>query len=196
MSMTETDDPPPVQTLATSSTPIVVSITGFVLIFVVSGFFSFFFCRCFLKKILLAWDFWQNPSSELDRPADPSTEKPGLDPKIVGTFLVFPYLLVRDQAMECSICLSELSDEYTVRFITPCHHAFHTDCIDLWFESHKTCPVCRYELELDRASPEKSPFLPGINLIRSGSHESFHDSVMIIVQEDVTVRNGEDHVCN
>ncbi|XP_010541177.1 PREDICTED: RING-H2 finger protein ATL81-like [Tarenaya hassleriana] len=194
MPMTDTSDsPPPVHVL--SSAPITIALTAFFLILLLTGFFSLFLCRCFLKRLLLAWNLQQNPSGEIVGPP----ENPGLDPKIVRAFPAYPYSSVRDQGTECSICLSDFSDEDTVRLITACRHAFHADCIDLWFESHKTCPVCRCELESDLSSPEKSPVLPGISLVRSRSHESLHDAVVIVVQEDVeesvgnSNRNSESH---
>ncbi|CAN6825371.1 unnamed protein product [Brassica oleracea] len=76
---------------------------------------------------------------------------------------------MKNQCTECAICLSEFSEEDTVRLITMCRHGFHSVCIDLWFESHKTCPVCRCELD------------PG--LVGSGSHESLHSTVTITIQD-------------
>ncbi|CAN7009413.1 unnamed protein product, partial [Brassica oleracea var. botrytis] len=76
---------------------------------------------------------------------------------------------VKNQCTECAICLSEFSDEDTVRLITVCRHGFHSVCIDLWFESHKTCPVCRCELDQ--------------GLVGSGSHESLHNTVTITIQD-------------
>ncbi|MCL7039444.1 hypothetical protein MKW94_028109 [Papaver nudicaule] len=31
--------------------------------------------------------------------------------------------------------------------LLPCHHAFHPRCIDTWFISSSTCPVCRSDLK-------------------------------------------------
>lgn len=43
----------------------------------------------------------------------------------------------------CSICLS--NDMFTSKswvIMKHCPHTFHRHCIDLWLESHETCPLC------------------------------------------------------
>lgn len=45
--------------------------------------------------------------------------------------------------IECVVCLSELADGDKARVLPSCNHCFHTDCIESWFQSHSTCPVCR-----------------------------------------------------
>ncbi|KAJ4952584.1 hypothetical protein NE237_029416 [Protea cynaroides] len=47
------------------------------------------------------------------------------------------------EGQECAVCLCELSDGEKVRLLPKCNHRFHVDCIDLWFHSHSTCPLCR-----------------------------------------------------
>ena len=32
--------------------------------------------------------------------------------------------------------------------ITPCHHAFHSECLESWFKMKKECPSCRNEIPL------------------------------------------------
>tara|TARA_B100001094_G_scaffold286671_1_gene301690 strand:- start:3729 stop:4298 length:570 start_codon:yes stop_codon:yes gene_type:complete len=43
---------------------------------------------------------------------------------------------------QCSICLEQFSDEQDIVQI-PCEHKFHRTCIETWFETHTTCPICR-----------------------------------------------------
>lgn len=45
--------------------------------------------------------------------------------------------------LECSVCLCELSDGEKARLLPKCNHGFHLQCIDMWFHSHSTCPLCR-----------------------------------------------------
>lgn len=45
--------------------------------------------------------------------------------------------------LECAVCLSELSQGEKARILPKCNHGFHVECIDMWFKSHSTCPLCR-----------------------------------------------------
>ncbi|KAL9228466.1 hypothetical protein vseg_004047 [Gypsophila vaccaria] len=47
------------------------------------------------------------------------------------------------EGLECSVCLSEISQGESVRVLPKCSHGFHLECIDMWFMSHSTCPLCR-----------------------------------------------------
>lgn len=47
------------------------------------------------------------------------------------------------EASECAVCLTDLADGEKARFLPICGHGFHLDCIDMWFHSHITCPICR-----------------------------------------------------
>ena len=42
----------------------------------------------------------------------------------------------------CSICRSSVPQD-TRSICLPCHHVFHSLCINTWFERHNTCPDCR-----------------------------------------------------
>ena len=40
----------------------------------------------------------------------------------------------------CPICF----DNNTVKLVsTPCNHIFHSACVEEWFKTHSTCPLCR-----------------------------------------------------
>ncbi|OEL27684.1 hypothetical protein BAE44_0011296 [Dichanthelium oligosanthes] len=45
--------------------------------------------------------------------------------------------------VECAVCISELRDGDTGRILPRCGHRFHAECVDRWFRSHVTCPLCR-----------------------------------------------------
>ncbi|KAL0800753.1 hypothetical protein Bca101_055928 [Brassica carinata] len=47
------------------------------------------------------------------------------------------------EGLECAICLSELVKGDKARLLPKCNHSFHVECIDMWFQSHSTCPICR-----------------------------------------------------
>lgn len=68
----------------------------------------------------------------------------GLDPSILRSL---PVVVFRPQdfkdGLECAVCLSELVEGDKARLLTKCNHGFHVDCIDMWFQSHSTCPLCR-----------------------------------------------------
>ncbi|CAL9118684.1 unnamed protein product [Musa textilis] len=60
------------------------------------------------------------------------------------------------QGVECAVCLGELSEGEEVRLLLGCKHAFHLRCIDMWFFSHSTCPLCRSPVVLDTPEPANS----------------------------------------
>lgn len=47
------------------------------------------------------------------------------------------------EGLECAVCLSEVSQGEKARLLPKCNHGFHVECIDMWFKSHSTCPLCR-----------------------------------------------------
>ncbi|KAL2339010.1 hypothetical protein Fmac_013456 [Flemingia macrophylla] len=71
----------------------------------------------------------------------------GLHPSVMATLPVFTFAEGRSEATECSVCLSEFSEGETGRVLPKCKHSFHTECIDMWFQSHATCPLCRAPVE-------------------------------------------------
>merc|ERR1712096_101331 len=42
---------------------------------------------------------------------------------------------------QCAICLDVIEND--TRKVLQCGHQFHKDCIDEWFISKETCPICR-----------------------------------------------------
>ncbi|KAJ7533736.1 hypothetical protein O6H91_13G061800 [Diphasiastrum complanatum] len=47
------------------------------------------------------------------------------------------------EAVECCVCLCEFQENEKGRLLPKCNHRFHTGCIDMWFHTHSTCPLCR-----------------------------------------------------
>ncbi|KAI4329020.1 hypothetical protein L6164_021327 [Bauhinia variegata] len=75
---------------------------------------------------------------------DPQGQRRGLDPEILRSLpvLIFQQDEFKD-GLECAVCLSELVEGEKARLLPKCNHGFHVDCIDIWFQSHSTCPICR-----------------------------------------------------
>ncbi|KAL0339157.1 UNVERIFIED_CONTAM: RING-H2 finger protein ATL60 [Sesamum angustifolium] len=46
----------------------------------------------------------------------------------------------------CAICLSDVCGGDRYRKLPECGHCFHAQCIDAWFKSHSTCPLCRTQV--------------------------------------------------
>lgn len=44
---------------------------------------------------------------------------------------------------DCAICLAEFATGEEIRVLPQCGHGFHVGCIDMWLESHSSCPSCR-----------------------------------------------------
>ncbi|KAL7594248.1 hypothetical protein Lser_V15G27511 [Lactuca serriola] len=143
-----------------ASPPITIILTTILLVIFFIGFFTIYFCRCFMQNVLYTWNTRHNPpGTQMGGPG--SSGPPGLDPHIINTFPTFIYSDVKEfrretYGLECAICLCEFENDNVLRLLTKCCHVFHQDCIDLWLESHKSCPFCRRGLETPLASPAKS----------------------------------------
>ncbi|KAJ4899976.1 RING-H2 finger protein ATL29 [Raphanus sativus] len=149
--------PPQLEHYVTPPLTVIFTVLFLILIFV--GFFTLYFCKCFLDTIVHAWRIHHHngETETTENPLQPHDEapppvNPGLDLRIINSFPTFPYFSVKDlreekYGLECAICLLEFDGDHVLRLLTTCYHVFHQECIDLWFESHKTCPVCRHDLD-------------------------------------------------
>jgi hypothetical protein len=45
----------------------------------------------------------------------------------------------------CAIC-QDTMESGAVRRINRCQHTFHQQCIDTWFQTGVTCPICRIDI--------------------------------------------------
>ncbi|CAL9781467.1 unnamed protein product, partial [Musa acuminata subsp. burmannicoides] len=70
------------------------------------------------------------------------------------------------ESLECAVCICELSEGDAARLLPKCGHAFHLECIDMWFCSNSTCPLCRTSAEL--VKPESA--VPGAESVPGDSH--------------------------
>ncbi|GJN29412.1 hypothetical protein PR202_gb17638 [Eleusine coracana subsp. coracana] len=81
-----------------------------------------------------------------------------------------------EEALECAVCLSEVAGGEKMRALPKCGHGFHVECIDMWFHSHDTCPLCRAPVAADlprlpREEPELAPVEFPTNVLFWGTHD-------------------------
>lgn len=142
--------------------------------------------------------FQRSPAGDLVGTA--VVPKEGLDVSLIESFPTFVYASVKDYriekyGLECAICLVEFEDDSMLRLLTACCHVFHQECIDLWLESHKTCPFCRGNLEsMPSNLAEKSPVLAHENVAMQEIHEG-NEPVLLdpdAVHVDIKDEQGQD----
>lgn len=86
----------------------------------------------------------------------------GLEPSIIQSLPVVVFHPKEfKEGLECAVCLCELSQGEKARLLPKCNHGFHLNCIDMWFQSHSTCPLCRtlvvsesHEIQVPEVNPE------------------------------------------
>lgn len=115
----------------------------------------------------------------------------GLDSAILQTLPMFVY---KSQdfidGLECAVCLCELEENEKARLLPNCKHGFHVECIDMWFRSHSTCPLCRTAAKPEPAVSDSAK-IEQVSITISGPIPSeFHDNS----GQAQSVRFGED--CN
>ncbi|KAL6972594.1 RING-type E3 ubiquitin transferase [Sarracenia purpurea var. burkii] len=75
--------------------------------------------------------------------------------------------------LECAVCLSQLADGEKTRLLPKCNHGFHVDCIDMWFQSHSTCPICRHPVSTQSSATLELIFLsPHVENPDSGANST------------------------
>uniref|UniRef100_A0A1J3JXB5 RING-type E3 ubiquitin transferase n=1 Tax=Noccaea caerulescens TaxID=107243 RepID=A0A1J3JXB5_NOCCA len=106
-----------------------------------------------------------------------------LDPAVLEKIPIFVYSSETHESPleECSVCLSEFEEDDEGRLLPKCGHAFHVDCIDTWFRSRSTCPLCRAPVQPETPStrPESTepaaPVKP-VEDVETGSSSSSSSS--------------------
>ena len=51
-----------------------------------------------------------------------------------------------DEIQECSICISAIQVNDTIIELG-CKHIFHHKCLQPWIEEHRSCPLCRENIQ-------------------------------------------------
>ncbi|KAG0480082.1 hypothetical protein HPP92_010940 [Vanilla planifolia] len=110
----------------------------------------------------------------------------GLDPSILRSLPITVYRPSDFQeGLECAVCISEIAEGEEARLLPKCNHGFHLECIDMWFHSHSTCPLCRCPViqEVSAGGESTSP---------AADDEAGHDAADSHIPENVqSLRNQE-----
>jgi len=78
-------------------------------------------------------------------------QRVGLGKSAIEAIPVFVYQSENHkEGLECAVCLCEFEENEKARLLPKCHHSFHIDCIDMWLQSHSTCPLCRTSAQPDK----------------------------------------------
>ncbi|GLJ09581.1 hypothetical protein SUGI_0112320 [Cryptomeria japonica] len=95
---------------------------------------------------------FSRPNSSIELVVDDQDSR--LEKTVVESFPVFVYQCKNEEenGLECAVCLSEFEEEEKGRILPACKHRFHVDCIDMWFDSHSTCPLCRTDAQVDTSN--------------------------------------------
>ena len=65
-----------------------------------------------------------------------------------------------ENGTQCAVCLDEMKNGQEMCELKRCGHVFHNECVDEWFKTKNSCPVCRDVLETSATtSPRMSPAL-------------------------------------
>ncbi|KFD67597.1 hypothetical protein M514_03464, partial [Trichuris suis] len=59
----------------------------------------------------------------------------------------------------CAICLEVYKDGQTLRVIS-CGHEFHRKCVDPWLLANHTCPLCLFDVVLEKHVPSRQEPMP------------------------------------
>ncbi|KAL5207360.1 hypothetical protein ABZP36_031795 [Zizania latifolia] len=139
----------------------------------ISVFISIFFPVFIVVLAFTCLRLFRPPDDELalvDASEEEGSRRPskaGLDAVEIAALPLVSYRDVkqhrigdgRDDALDCAVCLLEFDDDDALRLLPTCPHAFHPECIGLWFEMHVTCPLCRANVLDALALPPPTPLL-------------------------------------
>lgn len=76
--------------------------------------------------------------------------EPPKTPKYIRDFVKeFPVIIYEPyknfNVKTCGICISEYKPMDVLKVLPQCNHAFHSECIQEWYNQHTNCPFCRKE---------------------------------------------------
>lgn len=105
--------------------------------------------RFFCKKKQRIEDDTNSTTTSSSTPNSPRiySRNGRLDSRVLSSLPIFVYTIGSEVNTECAVCLMEFEEGETGRLLPSCNHGFHTECVDMWFHSHSTCPLCRASIE-------------------------------------------------
>ncbi|CAJ2632000.1 unnamed protein product [Trifolium pratense] len=83
-----------------------------------------------------------------------------LDPSVLKSIptFIFSTSASHRTVLDCAVCLSEFTDGDVCRTLPNCKHHFHSQCIDMWLDSHSNCPLCRTPVQPVTVQTHTEPF--------------------------------------
>jgi hypothetical protein len=151
-----------------------IELTGKIM--VVAIIFLFMVVMFVLMLHLYAkWFWWRFEERTVPQPQNRRRRRrrrfvfaPGQDPVVYGTHQTgldasilksLPVLVFKPEDfkddLECAVCLCDIVEGEKTRLLPKCNHGFHLDCIDMWFQSHSTCPLCRNLVSIESSNGEE-----------------------------------------
>ncbi|CAK9199847.1 unnamed protein product [Sphagnum troendelagicum] len=110
----------------------------------------------------------------------------GLDKTALELLPTFVYTAAEMKStvlLECAVCLEEFEEKERGRLLPRCNHCFHLDCIDMWFLSHSTCPLCRTSVKFDEKPQDGLDSHPSSGLL--------HPQELLLEAGIVSTEEGE-----
>ncbi|XP_058077060.1 RING-H2 finger protein ATL2 [Magnolia sinica] len=130
------------------------------------------YARCFLLRRRRN-RFLRRRSRLLFASATHQAPSGGLDAAVLRSLPVFVFSpQTHPDPLECAVCLCEFEEKEKGRLLPKCNHSFHTGCIDMWFHSHSTCPLCRSAVKPDISDSPRNVFQNQIEIVVSVETET------------------------
>ncbi|KAL5764266.1 hypothetical protein ACOSP7_016620 [Xanthoceras sorbifolium] len=141
--------------------PLVISLVAFVCTaLVVISYFKIVkqLCSCAINGVTYIRNQEREQRQLLNdpNPNDSSFYSHGLESSIINSLPIGQFKKKKEQeqgpnhpssssssSADCAVCLGEFEEGEWLKHLPNCGHAFHSSCIDIWFESHSNCPLCR-----------------------------------------------------
>lgn len=157
-----------------------IMLVAIIVVFVVVVFILFL-------HLYAKWFWWRieqqtesSPSGRRRRRRSRFVFAPGQDPAVAIRAGLNPAVLKKipvvafstqefKDGLECAVCLCDLEDGEKARLLPKCNHGFHVECIDMWFQSHSTCPLCRNPVHVNDESAVEIDIQDSQESLESGS---------------------------